>query len=135
MMRRIVNSSLRFRVAVAAAAVGVMFFGLTQLGHAPVDIYPEFAPPYIEVQTEALGLSSNEVEQMITVPLEADLLNGVAWVKDIRSESVPGLSSITLVFEPGTSLFRARQAVQERLAQAFAIPNVSKPPPMLQPGS
>jgi CzcA family heavy metal efflux pump len=135
MMRRIVNTSLRFRVLVVAAAAAVMFLGLTQLRHAPTDIYPEFAPPYIEVQTEALGLSASEVEQLITVPLEADLLNGVAWVQDIRSESVPGLSSITMVFEPGTSLFRARQAVQERLAQAHALPNVSKPPQMLQPVS
>jgi CzcA family heavy metal efflux pump len=135
MMRRIVNSSLRFRVLVTAVAAGIMFAGLTQLGKAPVDVYPEFAPPYVEVQTEALGLSADEVEQLITVPLEADLLNGVAWVKDIRSESVPGLSSITLIFEPGTSLYRARQAVQERLAQAHAIPNVSKPPQMLQPVS
>ncbi len=135
MMRRIVNTSLRFRVLVVAAAAAVMFLGLTQLRHAPADIYPEFAPPYIEVQTEALGLSASEVEQLITVPLEADLLNGVAWVQDIRSESVPGLSSITMVFEPGTSLYRARQAVQERLAQAHALPNVSKPPQMLQPVS
>jgi CzcA family heavy metal efflux pump len=135
MMRRMINTSLRFRVLLTAAAVGVLFLGLTQLPKASQDIYPEFAPPYVEVQTEALGLSSQEVEQLITVPLEADLLNGVAWVKDIRSESVPGLSSITLIFEPGTSLFRARQAVQERLAQAHALPNVSKPPQMLQPVS
>ncbi len=135
MMRRLINTSLRFRVLVVAAAAGVLGFGMTQLPHAPADIYPEFAPPYIEVQTEALGLSASEVEQLITVPLEADLLNGVAWVEDIRSESVPGLSSITMVFEPGTSLYRARQAVQERLAQAHALPNVSKPPQMLQPVS
>src|SRR5919109_5094134 len=120
MMRRLIHSSLRFRVLVTVAAVGILFAGLTQLPKAPVDIYPEFAPLYIEVQTEALGLSADEVEQLITVPLEADLLNGVAWVKDIRSESVPGLSSITLVFEEGTSLYRARQAVQERLSQAHA---------------
>ena len=135
MLRRAINVSLRFRVAVLAVAVGVMVFGLTQLRHAPSDVYPEFAPLSIEVQTEALGLSSAEVEQLITVPLEADLLNGVAWVEDIRSASVPGLSSIRLTFEPGTDLYRARQAVQERLAQAFAIPHVSKPPQMLQPVS
>src|SRR5262249_30969517 len=71
--------------------------------------------------------------QLITVPLEQDLLNGVAWLQTIRSESLPGLSSIVLVFEPGTDLFRARQMVGERLAQAFALPHVSKPPTMLQP--
>ncbi len=98
----------------------------------PVDVLPEFTPPYVEIQTEALGLSAAEVEQLITVPLEADLLNGVAWLDTIRSESVPGLSSIVLVFEPGTDIMRARQLVQERLTQAHALPNVSKPPAMLQ---
>ncbi|MGH9267703.1 MAG: efflux RND transporter permease subunit, partial [Acidimicrobiales bacterium] len=73
---------------------------------------------------------------LITVPLEADLLNGVAFLKNIRSESVPGLSSISLVFQSGTPLYRARQLVQERLAQAaVALPSVSKPPQMLQPVS
>src|ERR1700741_4040437 len=128
MMRRIINTSLRFRVLLTAAAVGVLFLGLAQLPKASRDIYPEFAPPYVEVQTEALGLSSQEVEQLITVPLEADLLNGVAWVKDSGSKSVPGRSPLTLISDPGTSLFRARQAVQERLAQAHALPNVSRPP-------
>ena len=135
MMRRIIRTSLRFRVLVAVVAAGVMAFGVTQLRDTPVDVYPEFMAPFVEVQTEALGLSAAEVEQLLTVPLEADLLNGVAWLEDIRSESVAGLSSITLVFEPGTDLFRARQMVQERLAQAHAIPNVSKPPQMLQPVS
>ena len=98
-----------------------------------MDVLPEFTPPIVEVQTEALGLSAEEVEQLITVPLEADLLNGVAGVDVIRSESVPGLSSIVLVFEPGTDVYQARQLVQERLTQAHALPNVSKPPTMLQP--
>ncbi|HVF13068.1 MAG TPA: efflux RND transporter permease subunit, partial [Acidimicrobiales bacterium] len=98
MTRKLINSSLRFHVAAVAVALGVVLFGLTQVRQAPVDVYPEFAPLLVEVQTEALGLSATEVEQLITVPLEADLLNGVAWVDDIRSASVPGLSSITLAF-------------------------------------
>ncbi len=81
---------------------------------------PEFAPPTVEVQTEALGLSAEEVEQLITVPLEQDLLNGVAFLDVIRSESVPGLSKIEIIFEPGTDLLRARQVVNERLTQAHA---------------
>jgi Cu/Ag efflux pump CusA len=83
----------------------------------------------------ARGLSAEEVEQLITVPLEADLLNGVEGVDIIRSESVPGLSSIVLVFARGTDVYRARQLVEERLTQAHALPNVSKPPTMLQPMS
>ncbi len=134
-MRWIIDSSLRFRLLVVAAAAAVMAFGIVQLRDAPVDVLPEFTPPYVEIQTEALGLSANEVEQLITVPLEADLLNGVAGVDTIRSESVPGLSSIVMVFQPGTDLYKGRALVQERLTQAHALPNVSKPPLMLQPKS
>ena len=80
MIRWIVGSSLRFRLLVLGIAAGVMVVGITQLRNAPVDVLPEFTPPYVEVQTEALGLSAEEVEQLITVPLEADLLNGVEGV-------------------------------------------------------
>jgi Cu/Ag efflux pump CusA len=110
-----------------------MTLGVVQLRQAPVDVLPEFTPPYAEIQTEALGLSAEEVEQLITVPLEADLLNGVEGVDVIRSESLPGLSSIVLVFARGTNVYRARQLVEERLTQAHALPNVSKPPTLLQP--
>jgi Cu/Ag efflux pump CusA len=135
MMRWIIESSLRFRLLVIAIAAGLLALGISQLRNAPVDVLPEFTPPYAEIQTEALGLSANEVEQLITVPLEADLLNGVAGVDTIRSESVPGLSSIVMVFKPGTDLYTDRALVQERLTQAHALPNVSKPPLMLQPRS
>ena len=67
---------------------------------APVDVLPEFSPPHAEIQTEALGLSAEEVEQLITVPLEQDLLAGVPWLDTMRSESIPGLSSIELIFRP-----------------------------------
>lgn len=125
--------ALRFRLLILAVAAGVLATGIVQLREAPVDVLPEFTPPYAEIQTEALGLSAEEVEQLITVPLEADLLNGVEGVRVIRSESVPGLSSIVMVFEPGTNVYRARQLVEERLTQAHALPNVSKPPALLQP--
>jgi CzcA family heavy metal efflux pump len=135
MMRKLINTSLRLRVLVTVVAAGILFAGVTQLRDARVDLHPEFTPTIVEVQTEALGLSAQEVEQLITSPTEADLLNGVAWLDSIRSESVPGLSSIVMTFEPGTPLYRARQVVQERMSQAFALPGVSKPPQMLQPVS
>ena len=135
MIRSIVKSSLRLRLLVVAVAIGVMILGIGQLRQMPVDVLPEFAPPTVELQTEALGLSASEVEQMVTVPMEQDLLNGVAWLDQIHSESVPGLSRIQLIFEPGTDLMRARQVVQERLTQAHALPNVSSPPQMLDPVS
>jgi Cu/Ag efflux pump CusA len=132
-MRRIIEASLRFRLLVVAIAAAVIVIGVTQLRSAPADVLPEFTPPYVEVQTEALGLSAEEVEQLVTVPLEADLLNGTMGVSVLRSESVPGESSIVLLFEPGTDIMDARQLVQEQLTQAHANPNVSKPPQMIQP--
>src|SRR5918994_5063778 len=135
MIRSIIGASLRFWMLLIAVAVGILAIGFVQLRSAPVDVLPEFTPPYVEVQTEALGLSANEVEQLITVPLEADLLNGVEGVDIIRSESVAGLSDGVLVFKPGTDLYQARQMVQERLIQAHALPQVSKPPTMINPTS
>ncbi|WP_229994958.1 efflux RND transporter permease subunit [Arthrobacter sp. Bi26] len=133
MMSAIVRWTLQFRLLVLAAAAGILALGLTTLPSMSVDTFPEFAPPQVEIQTEALGLSAAEVEQLITSPMEADLLNGVAWVEAIRSKSVPGLSSIQMVFKPGTDLFRARQLVSERLTQARALPNVSAAPVLMQP--
>ncbi len=132
-MHSIVGWSLSFRLLVVPVAAATLGLGVLHLRDTPVDVLPEFAPTYVEVQTEALGLSAPEVEELITVPLERDLLAGVAGVDVIRSESVTGLSSITLVFDPGTDLFDARQLVQERLIQAHILPNVAKPPTMLQP--
>jgi CzcA family heavy metal efflux pump len=133
MIRWVVGSSLRSRGLVLVLAAALLFFGFTQLRNVPVDVLPEFSPPMVEVQTEALGLSAAEVEELITVPLEQDLLNGVAWLDTIRSESIPGLSRVELIFEPGTDLLRARQVVTERLTQSAGLPQVAKPPAMLQP--
>lgn len=136
MTRWLVMSCLKFRSLVLIIAGVVMLVCVSQLRMMPVDVLPEFSLPFVEIQTEALGLSAEEVEQMITVPLEQDLLAGVAWLDVMRSESVPGLSSVLIYFEPGTDLYRARQMVSERLAQAaVGIPNVSKPPAMIQPTS
>jgi CzcA family heavy metal efflux pump len=133
MMRWLVGGSIRFRLLIVAAAAAVLLVGASQLREMPTDVLPEFAPPTVEIQTEALGLSAAEVEQLITVPMEQDLLVGVAFLDDIRSESLPGLSRIFLTFEPGTDIYRARQVVAERMTQAHALPNVSKPPQMIQP--
>jgi CzcA family heavy metal efflux pump len=132
-MRWIIESSLRFRALVVAVAAAVIGIGVVQLQNVPIEVHPEFTPPLVEVQTEALGLSATEVEQLITVPLEADLLNGVAFLDEIRSESIPGLSSIEMIFEPGTDVLEARQVVAERLTQAHALPQVSTPPVMIEP--
>jgi CzcA family heavy metal efflux pump len=132
-MRSVIHLSHQFRFMVVALAAGLMVLGITQLRTMPVDVLPEFSPPSVEIQTESLGLSADEVEQLITVPMEQDLLLGIPWLESMRSESVPGLSSVVLVFQPGTDLMRARQMVTERMTQAVALPHVSKPPTVLQP--
>ncbi|HEY6684311.1 MAG TPA: efflux RND transporter permease subunit [Propionibacteriaceae bacterium] len=135
MIKWVVSAALRFSRLVVAAAIGILGLGLFQLHNAAVDVYPEFDPPDIQIQAEALGLSAQEVEQLITVPIEQDLLNGIPWVQHIRSRSMPGLSAIDLQFEPGTDLLAARQLTQERMSQAKALPNVGTPPMMIQPKS
>ncbi len=136
MIRTLVDVSLRFRRLVIALAVGTTAFGFAQAGNIPIDLLPEFSPTTVEVQTEALGLSAEEVEQFITVPLEQDLLNGIAFLSSIESASLPGLSSIVMTFEPGTDPLDARQVVAERLTQAVGaagLPQVADLPQMLQP--
>ncbi len=138
MMRWIVGSSLRLRRIVVAVAAGVMLLGIVSAKKTPVDLLPEYQPATVEVQTEALGLSAAEVEQLITVPLEQDLLVGVPFLDDISSVSLPGVSSVVMTFEPGTDVLDARQVVQERLTQAVGVaglPAVAKPPQMIQPVS
>ncbi len=132
-MRWIIASSLKLRYLVLFAAAAIAAVGLLQMNKAPVDVFPEFAPPRVEVQTPALGLSAAEVEELITVPME-EQLNGVPGVDIIRSSSVPQLSSITLIFDRDADLFKARQLVQERLALvAPTLPTYAQPPQMRQP--
>ena len=135
MLRWIVRSSLRFRYLVVAGAGAMMFFGVQQLEAMPVDVFPEFAPPRVEIQTSAIGLSAAEVEALVTIPLEQSL-NGIPELDTIRSKSVPQLSSIELIFKPGTDLLKARQVVQERVATVTGtLPTWAAPPIMIQPVS
>src|SRR6516225_1196384 len=133
LMRSIISSSLRFRYLVVYAAIGVMLLGVTLVPRMHVDVFPEFAPPRVVIQTACVGLSTSDVEQLVTVPLEA-AMNGIQGLDDMRSKSVPQLSSIELLFRPGTDLLRARQLVQERVATVSpSLPTWAAPPVMLAP--
>jgi CzcA family heavy metal efflux pump len=133
MLRWIIGSSLKFRYLVVALTAGLMFFGVGTLRHTEIDVFPEFAPPKVEIQTPSLGLSASEVEQLVTIPLE-QTLNGIPGLEVMRSKSVEQLSSIELIFERGTDLLSARQLVQERLATITpSLPTWSSPPFMIQP--
>ena len=131
LMRRVVGQSLRFRYLVVFAASAMLAAGLALIPDTKVDVFPEFAPPRVEIQTIALGNSSNEVEQLITVPIE-NQLNGIEGLQDLRSKSVAQLSSIQLIFERGTDELQARQLVSERIAQVTAtLPTWASPPFMM----
>ena len=135
MLRSLISASVRFRFLVIAAAAGIIALAVAAVSGIHADVLPETAPVVARIQTEAPGLSAPEVESLVTVPLEKNLLEGVMGVTDVTSDSIPGLSQIDLHFASGTNLYQARQLVQERLTQAFVLPNVSKPPVLLQPVS
>lgn len=133
MLRWFVGSSLKYRFIVMAFASGLMFFGVQQLADTQVDVFPEFAPPRVEIQTPALGLSATEVESLVTIPLEQTMA-GIPGLDEIRSNSVEQLSSILLIFDRGTDLLDARQLVNERLLVVGpTLPTWASPPVMIQP--
>jgi CzcA family heavy metal efflux pump len=132
-MRWLVASSLKFRFIIVALTAFLMFFGVQQLGKTAVDVFPEFAPPKVEVHTIAIGLGPTEVEELITVPMEQSL-NAIPGVETIRSRSVEQLSQVVLLFEEGSDLLEARQLVAERIAAITpTLPTWAAPPVMLQP--
>ncbi|MGH9005258.1 MAG: efflux RND transporter permease subunit, partial [Acidimicrobiia bacterium] len=103
MMRTIVAASLKFRYLVIALAAALMFVGVGQIKHMPVDVFPEFAPPTVEIQTLGIGLAPADVESLITVPME-EVLAGTPGLDVMRSRSVNDLSQIRLIFDRGADL-------------------------------
>ncbi|HQQ97624.1 MAG TPA: efflux RND transporter permease subunit [Cyclobacteriaceae bacterium] len=133
MMRWIVSTSLRLRVVVVVLMALLVVVGAQILQNSAFDVFPEFAPPYVEIQVEAPGLSTSEVEALIAVPIE-NALNGTPFATRLRSKSVLGLASVVLHFESGMDIIKARQLVQERIARVTAqLPAVAKAPVMLTP--
>ncbi len=130
-MRWIIESSLKAKYIVLALAAALMYFGYAQLGEMPIDAFPEFAPPRVEIQTEAAGLSTAETEEILTIPLE-EVLAGTPGLDVMRSKTVPALSQILMIFEPGTDVIEARQLVSERLV-TVNLPSVIAAPLMLPP--
>ncbi len=119
LLNDLIQVSLTRRWVVLLLAIGFMVWGLFTLQKMPLDVFPNFAPPQVTIQTEATGLAPEEIEALVTVPLES-ALNGTPGLTDIRSSSAIGLSVITVVFEWNTDAYRARQLVTERIQQATA---------------
>jgi CzcA family heavy metal efflux pump len=133
MFRWVIGSSLKFRYLLVAISIGLFVFGMQQLRHMPIDVFPEFAPPKVEIQTIGIGMTPSEVEEFITIPLE-NILAATPGVDVIRSKSVRALSQVVLIFKHGEDLIEARQRVQELLQVAIAgFPQSVGTPVMLQP--
>ena len=130
MLNRIVQFSLRFRGVVVTLACVLIGYGLYVAGHAKLDVFPNFVPPEVTVETEAPGMSPEQVEVLVTRPLE-NTINGLGNMASLRSESISGLSTITAVFNEGTDIFIARQMLNERLGEsAGELPAGVKTPVM-----
>lgn len=122
MLQTVVQLSLRFRGIVVVLACLALGYGIYTASHAQLDVFPDFVPPQVTVQTEAPGLSPEQVEALVTRPVET-AINGLGRLESLRSESIQGLSVVTVVFTAGTPILPARQLLAEKLgAIAGSLP-------------
>src|SRR6267378_4381558 len=130
MLKALVTFSLRFKGVVVALACVLLGYGLYVSANAKLDVFPNFVQPQVTIQTESPGLSPEQVEVLVTLPIET-MVNGLGEMESLRSESIEGLSIITAVFREGTDIFRARQMLAETLAEtAGELPTSVKTPRM-----
>ncbi len=117
MIHRIVQAALRQRFLVLMFTAFILVAGIISFQRMPVDAYPDLSPPQVELITQWPGHAAEEVERLVTLPLELEL-NGVPRVVVMRSISLYGLSDVTLTFDDSTNDYFARQVVFERMSQA-----------------
>src|SRR5712691_3804364 len=132
MLNAIVRFSIRYRGIAISLACALLVNGILSLSHVPYDVFPEFAPPEVSIQTEAPGLSPEQVEVLVTQPIE-NAINGVAGIETLRSRSIQGLSVVTVVFRSGSDIYRGRQAVTERLSTVASELPTGVQPPLMTP--
>jgi len=121
MLSAIVGWTLKRPRLVIAAALLLLIYGGIVLSRAKLDVFPDFVPAQAEVQTEAPGLTAEQVEQLVTRPVEQSV-NGAAGVASVRSESQAGISVVTVIFAEGSDPYRARQVVAEALSEIGGLP-------------
>jgi CzcA family heavy metal efflux pump len=130
MLQRLVDLSIRFRGVVITLACVLLVYGIYTTMHAKLDVFPDFVQPQVVIQTEAPGLSPEQVEALVTQPVE-NTVGGVGNVESVRSQSIQGLSIVTVVFGEGADIFIARQMLNERLNEiAGSLPMGVKSPKM-----
>ena len=133
MLRSLVEVALKLRHVIVVLGVLMLIYGGMSAMRAPLDVFPEFAPPLIDIQTEAPGMASGPIENLVTIPIES-AVNGVPHVRALRSKSVQGVSQVVLEFERGTDMVKVRPMVAERVAlAATSLPAQVKAPIVLPP--
>jgi CzcA family heavy metal efflux pump len=132
MLQALVRFSLRFRGVVVALACVLLAYGLYVAKNAKLDVFPNFVQPQVVIQAEAPGLSPEQVELLVTRPVET-MINGLGDMESLRSESIEGLSIVTAVFKEGTDVFRARQMLGEKLAETAGELPVGVQTPRMTP--
>src|SRR5437868_6476948 len=120
MLKALVQFSLRYRGVVLVLACVVLGYGFQLARTAKLDVFPNFVQPQVVIQTECPGLAPEQVELLVTVPIES-MINGLGELESLRSESIEGLSIITAVFKESTDVFRARQMLGETLVETSGI--------------
>jgi len=131
MLNSIVKWSIAQRWLIVLAAIVISLWGFRSLAQMPLDVFPSFAPPQVDIQTEAKGLAPEEVESLVTIPIES-AINGTPGVQTVRSVSIVGLSAVTIIFNWGTNIYLDRQLVTERLQQASSqLPLLTSPPELM----
>lgn len=131
MLNSILKWSIAQRWLIVIVAILISLWGFRVLTQMPLDVFPSFAPPQVEIQTEAPGLAAEEVESLVTRPIES-AINGTPGVETVRSSSAVGISAVRVIFGWETDVYRARQLVTERLQQASSqLPQGTEPPQIL----
>ncbi|MGD9842479.1 MAG: efflux RND transporter permease subunit [Steroidobacteraceae bacterium] len=132
MLAALIRGSLRHPALVVVLGSLLLFYGGVTLLHAKYDVFPEFVPEQATLQVEAPGLLAEDVERLVTQPLE-NAINGGANIAEVRSDSIQGLSVITVVFDEGSDIFRDRQLLAERVSEAASSLPTSVGTPIIGP--
>src|SRR5450432_2688350 len=131
-MRWLVDLCVRFAGMIATLTLVALVLGIWAMQSAPLDVFPEFVPSTVDIQTEAPGFTAQQVEQLVTKPIE-NAVNGATGLATIRSQSIPGLSVINIQFADSINLYNARQGISERLSELGSVLPAGVGTPKLSP--